>query len=164
MDYLYYDRYLWLVGDQQTIEISDGSNLTQVAEQLKDEKIISHPLLFKIIAKYTIGNQSIQMGNHTLRSNMSYITIINELRKVPQPEGIKITIPEGFESYRIADVLSEKGLVDREEFLKKVNSKDYDYEVLSEIKRTSNCLEGYLYPATYVFMRVQRLMKLLILF
>ena len=105
----------WVI-NRKNNRISDGSNLTQVAEQLKTEKIISHPLLFKIIAKYTIGNQSIQMGNHTLRSNMSYITIINELRKVPQPEGIKITIPEGFESYRIADVLSEKGLVDRKNF------------------------------------------------
>ena len=52
------DIYGWLRSTENN-RISDGSNLTQVAEIPRRENHIN-PLLFKIIAKYTIGNQSIQ--------------------------------------------------------------------------------------------------------
>jgi UPF0755 protein len=60
-----------------------------------------------------------------------------------------VTIPEGFTKEQIAQLLSEKALVDKEQFLSLTESQ----ELLVKYGITSPSLEGYLYPDTYRFGR-----------
>lgn len=146
------DVYGWSGSSaEKTLEIQSGSNISQVAKQLEKEGIISHSFLFRAVAKMTGSNGEVKMGSHILRSNMSYFAIVNEIKAISKEEGTKVTIPEGFESYKIADTLAEKGLANKDSFQKKISSGDYDFTFSKDIKRTTNRLEGYLFPATYVF-------------
>ena len=60
-----------------------------------------------------------------------------------------LTIPEGLTIIQIADLVSQQGLTDREEFLRL--AKDREFIVSLGIK--AETLEGYLYPDTYKFPR-----------
>ena len=53
-----------------------------------------------------------------------------------QPAQTKVTIPEGFNRWQIADLLTRKGLIDRAKFLRRVEREN---------------LEGRLFPETYLF-------------
>ena len=150
--YVLSDVYGWMGSSvEKSVEIPSGSNLTQISELLNKEDVISHPFLFQTIVKVTGGGQNFKMGSHSLRSNMSYFDMMHEMSAISQMEGTKVTIPEGFESYRVADALVEKGLVDKSSFLNKVDVGDFKYPFLDGIMRKTNRLEGYLFPATYTF-------------
>ena len=58
-----------------------------------------------------------------------------------------ITIPEGYNIFDIASLLEQKGLGDKDEFLKLVQDKKIIYELGLE----GRSLEGYLFPSTYKF-------------
>ena len=60
---------------------------------------------------------------------------------------IRITIPEGYTSFQIADLLSNKGICTKEEFLKECKNP----QLLTDLGiSSSSSLEGYLYPDTYL--------------
>ncbi len=55
------------------------------------------------------------------------------------------TVPEGLNIYEVADLLAEKGFVDRDEFLRLAKDKDF----LASLDIEAPTLEGYLFPDTY---------------
>lgn len=79
------------------------------------------------------------------------IELPTRIHKVtPVKEIKKFTIPEGFELRQIADLLSEKGLVDRARFMDCVENGDFSmYPFIKGIPKRPNRLEGYLFPDTY---------------
>jgi UPF0755 protein len=65
---------------------------------------------------------------------------------------VKFTIPEGFTVGKIADHLTEQGLINKETFLTLVNEGQFDYEFVKQIPSNPDIklrLEGYLFPNTY---------------
>ena len=64
-------------------------------------------------------------------------------------ETVRFTIPEGYELRQIADLLHEKGIADREEFMQEVKEGSFSYDFVGEIPIRENRLEGYLFPDTY---------------
>ena len=64
---------------------------------------------------------------------------------------IQFTVPEGYNEYKTARKLSNEGVVNREKFIKKIESGDYakDYSFLEGAQSGKHQLEGYLYPDTY---------------
>jgi len=59
----------------------------------------------------------------------------------------KITIPEGYTIYQIADLLAAKGLAKRENFINLAT----DPNLAKELGIQAKTLEGYLFPDTYYF-------------
>ncbi|MBC7190305.1 endolytic transglycosylase MltG, partial [Candidatus Aerophobetes bacterium] len=62
----------------------------------------------------------------------------------------KVTVPEGSSSWEIAELLSEKKITNKEEFLILVKSPDYFKKEFPWIE-AKHSLEGYLFPDTYYF-------------
>jgi UPF0755 protein len=58
-----------------------------------------------------------------------------------------ITIPEGYNRVQIADLLEQKGLIDKRKFL----SLTEEPNLIASYNLSGNTLEGYLYPDTYQF-------------
>lgn len=134
------------------IKITEGEGLSAIAKKLDDAGVISSETPFKIYARLT-GKHIYQMGIHRLDSSMSYRQIMKELEKMPDADAYTVLIPEGYEIRQIADVLEEKGLINREVFLREAanGSFDKDYAFVLKIPDRDNRLEGYLYPDTYTF-------------
>ncbi len=132
------------------IKVEKGTGLAAVSDTLKGSGIISNKFMFKAYA-YLTGKHIYQAGTHRLNSSMSYREIMKILETMPEDDEVQVLIPEGYEIYKIADTLSEKGLINKEIFMREVQTGDFDYEFVRQIPERENRLEGYLFPDTYNF-------------
>ena len=138
-------------GTEVMVKIPEGSSVREISAILKDEGIISHPILFRVYEKLGKGH-TFQQGGHLVGKSMSYGEIIKKLTSAPEVgvyETVIVLIPEGYEARMIAAKLAEMGLVDEERFMDELQNGDFDFDFIDEITRRENRLEGYLFPATY---------------
>lgn len=134
------------------IEIPAGSSSKKIASILKDEGLIRNELVFQIGVKKNKAAGKLKAGAYSLNTGMDINDIISQLSKGGKNKNVlKITIPEGYEIRQMAEKLAEKGIIDKEEFLKLAASKEYfeeDYPFLNQLDEGYS-LEGYLFPSTY---------------
>lgn len=132
------------VEPHQLVVIAEGEPPAQVAEDLHRRGIVSSRRLFLFWIKLLGMGKAIKAGEYSLSPQMSPSSILDKLTKgliFKHP----VTIPEGFTRFQIANLLSERGLVDREKFL----SVTKDPEVMKKYGLSGVNLEGYLFPDTY---------------
>jgi UPF0755 protein len=135
-------------GDEQVFFVRDGATLNEVTSELESKRIITGKRLFLLWARLMGYSRSIKAGEYRLSSGMPPLKILETLSKgivITHP----VTIPEGFTIRQIGELLEEKGLVNKDEFL----SITGDPEVAKRYGICGHSLEGYLYPDTYQFGR-----------
>ena len=128
--------------------IPDGSTFQHVAVLLEHERLIKSSSIFVLFGKYQSADRKVHAGEYELNPGMTPAEILSKLLNgevLLHP----LTIPEGLTLTQIADLVSQQGLTDREEFLRL--AKDREFIVSLGIK--AETLEGYLYPNTYKFPR-----------
>jgi UPF0755 protein len=135
-------------GKDQVFFIREGSTLNEVAGDLEFRSIITSKRLFLLWARLMGYSRNIKAGEYRLSSAMPPLKILETLSKgfvITHP----VTIPEGFTINQIGELLEEKGLVNKDEFLAITSDKGIEkrYGISGE------SLEGYLYPDTYQFGR-----------
>lgn len=118
------------------VEIPEGATLSDTADILKAERLITSSFLFKVSAVLLFGADDIKAGEYLVSKH--YGPILLALRLIRGEYGIervRVFIPEGVTVERMGDILS-RSLVgfDAEEFVRKATP-----------------LEGYLFPDTYLF-------------
>ncbi len=126
--------------------VKPGATLGQVADKLEREGIIHGKRLFVLWARLSGAGGKIKSGEYLLGPSMPPARILSMLTKgqvITHP----VTIPEGFTTEQIAELLEAKGLADKKAFLRLAN----DPEFARALKVPSSSLEGYLYPDTYHF-------------
>lgn len=128
--------------------VLEGATFSRVADELESGKIIRQKRFFLICARLMGHGRNIKAGEYLLHSGMSPSTILEILSQgkiIIHP----VTIPEGFSRYQIGQLLGEKGLIDKDEFLAMTGKPEHAklYGI------SSPNLEGYLYPDTYQFSR-----------
>lgn len=134
------------------ITIPEGAGTADIAEILKRENLIGSELFFRVMSKVQGVDGKYNCGKFKVDKSSGYQELFHTLTQSGQNvDAIKVTIPEGYEIYKIADLLEEKGLIDKEKFYYLVNNGEFDYDFISEIPERDNRLEGYLYPSTYEF-------------
>lgn len=141
-------------GKDVMVTIPKGATLVEISGILNEERVINHPLLFRLCVKVSPDKYVFQQGGHLIGKSLSYGSIAKELTCSPDvsaDETVQVLIPEGYEAWQIAETLERAGLVDKEVFLKELDEGDFDFDFISQIDRRENRLEGYLFPATYEF-------------
>ncbi len=132
------------------IVIPAGATTSDIAQILKEEKLIKSTMLFKVISKVNNTDGLYKQGKHILDRTMSYEEMTNELSKTVWVRDItRFTIPEGYELRQIVTLLAEKDLIDEDRFMHLVKNGEFDYAFLEDIPERENRLEGYLFPDTY---------------
>lgn len=137
------------------IEIPEGSGTKKIAAILKENGVIRSTYSFTNYAKDKGIDTKLRPGEFELNSSMTFEEITVVLTSGgKQKEGVKFTIPEGYEIKQIADTLETIGLdhYDKNKFLELVNNAENyksDYEFLED----SKTLEGFLYPETYEILK-----------
>ena len=135
-------------GADQVFSVREGSNLKEVAGELKGREIINNKTLFLLWARVMGYSRNIKAGEYRLNSGIAPVKILDILSRgaiITHP----VTIPEGFTIKQIGDLLEKKGLANKDEFL--ALTCDPDIAKLYGISGPG--LEGYLYPDTYHFGR-----------
>lgn len=126
----------------KTIDIY-GLNKEEAIDKLSRNGIVNKYILEALL---DITNARIKYGEYRFKGIVSPFEVY---KKLTRGEFLlhKITIPEGFDIYDIANRLQEKGICSKKTFLK--YAKDKSYANTLGIK--SDGFEGYLFPDTYFF-------------
>lgn len=125
--------------ENSLIGIKEGSALSQIGLQLKEDGIIKSNVSFVLLVKIFGLERSIKSGDYFFEKSNSLFMVIRRLVSADfkiKPK--KVTIPEGATLAGIADIFKAAGFdgFNREDFLAITKGK-----------------EGYLFPDTYFFLR-----------
>ena len=135
-----------------TIDKEEGFD--NVVSRLKDEGLIEYKSLFKLFASFTHGEEKISPGTYTLNTNMDYRALIAGMGvNSTTRQEISVTIPEGYTTAQIFQLLEDRGVAASVDDLNDMAANhDYAFSFLQDIPLGDpNRLEGYLFPSTYQF-------------
>jgi len=134
--------------DQQVnIEIPKNSSTIDIAGRLESKGLIRNALAFRIYARYHDIDGQFKPGTYLLNPAMTLEEITGLLIKGPD-DTIKITIPEGFTVAQVAELLAQKGVAKKDDFIRLADG-EWNHPYLGDIPAGENRLEGYLFPDTY---------------
>ncbi len=128
------------------VNIAEGVNGTEIAKILSQKGVLRDIPEFLFFLKILGKERSLKSGTYELYRYKNPIYLIN---KLTQGRGvdIRITIPEGFTIFEIADVLEKNGLVDKTAFI----SLCCNQKFIRSLGLKGKTLEGYFFPDTYLF-------------
>lgn len=140
------------------IVIPEGATTVEISELLKDENIIKSPKCFQLFSRLRKSDSSYIAGEHFVRPNMAYETIINELTtidEVKEQDTVEVTFPEGCTIYDAAQILEENGVCSASDFIFNFNAGGLGFEFENRLPTDTSLkfyrMEGYLFPDTYFF-------------
>lgn len=163
------------VCEYQTIEISAGESVKQIANNLKQAGLIRNPLAFELYARINNLHAKLKTGKYSFRKTMSARAIAKQLvNGVVSSDVFNLTILPG------TNLLGDKGksqtgiihqfrtLGYSEEEINQALTKHYDNPILKGLYADENklssldipaklALEGYLYGETYQFYNHEKL-------
>lgn len=134
------------------VVIEEGSSAKQIAETLKNEKLISNAQSFVDLVSANDAAASLIPGTYLFQGGTSPDEILQFLLAGPASTADVVTIPEGYTRQNIADAIDEgtKSRITADEFMQATsNAADYaeSYDFLKSAGE--NSLEGFLFPKTY---------------
>lgn len=145
----------------EQFSINSDDNYKTVSEKLKASGAIEYDWLFKMFVIFQVDdadNVDFIEGDYKLESGLNYTQIFSQLTTVPYVKNeIRITIPEGFTTEQIINLLESEGISTKEELVEVINHYPFKHEFVQELeakgysKNRIYRLEGYLYPDTYYF-------------
>lgn len=129
-----------------SIKIPSGTNFNQVTDSLYQKRLIKSKKYFQFLGVISGKDQKIRSGLYGIPrqfSSWQILTYLTEGNNVT----IKVTIPEGVTSTKIASILQETVEIDSARFMDLVNDK----RLIQSLGIETSSLEGYLLPETYYF-------------
>ncbi|MBE7012039.1 MAG: endolytic transglycosylase MltG [Ruminococcaceae bacterium] len=135
------------------VDIPEGAGVSQIVQLLEEKEVIDSPFLFKLYEKFN-GGGVYHKGVHKFYVGMSYENILRSLETFVEVD-VAITIPEGYEIYRIAQLLEDNEICTKTDFYEAQKKEYKDFPFLKDARKRENPMEGYLFPDTYQFRRGQ---------
>lgn len=130
------------------VEIKKGEGVWEIAKKLEENGIIKSALVFTLEALRTGSYNKLKPGEYGFYLHQSLREVLEML-----VEGRvlvkKITIPEGFTLWQIADLLEKNEICNKQEFLTLAENP----AIAKKYGLPGPTLEGYLFPDTYYFYR-----------
>ena len=133
-----------------SVKVKAGDGFYDVLNRLDDEGKLHNKLLIKVKLSIDKQNITLKEGTYEINSDVTLEQLIKDLQDDSYNINmIKVTIPEGYSVEEIAELMEEKGLCSKNEFIEAI--KNYELPTFVEVneKRRYN-LEGFLYPDTYL--------------
>lgn len=139
------------------VHIPAGANTKTIAETLKENALIEDVWCFRLYSRLVKADGTWHSGDYKLQSDMGFATMIETLQVAPPRETVKVLLREGLTVDEMSDILDEKGVCSKQDFLNAVKNGEYDYDFVKQIPADEETfkrvyrLEGYLFPDTYEF-------------
>lgn len=124
--------------------IPKGMTFRQAVNLLYDKRLIRDRNLFIILGRLTGLDRSLRYGYYEFLGGVSPVSVFRKLLK-GEIEEYEIQFIEGQTLADLAQILEERGIVEKEVFFKLVRDKS----LLKELAVNAPSLEGYLFPTTY---------------
>ncbi|GKS64682.1 aminodeoxychorismate lyase [Nitrospira sp.] len=128
------------------VVVAEGTTFLHVAALLEREELIRSRSAFVRLGKSQEADRKIQPGEYELNGAMPPADILSKLL-TGRVLLHTVTIPEGYTVNQIADVLEERQISNRAEFLGLASDKAF----MKTLGIAAETVEGYLFPDTYRF-------------
>jgi len=127
------------------VTIEPGSGTQTIVGRLAEAGVVDHPLVLKIYLRLTGRGGNLKAGDYKFPSPISPLQAVEKIRR-GEVDLERVTIPEGFNRFDIAETLAAKtGKGTTEDFLRLM-----EYQTpIEQIAPKARNLEGYLFPDTY---------------
>ena len=135
---------------QTFVLLHPGYSTRRIAAELKSAGVIRSADAF-VLWHYLRHQRSLKAGEYVFEKSASSIEVHRRLAH-GDVYFHTVVIPEGFTMFDIAQAIQNAGLGSSEEFLKVATS---DTTLISDLDPDAKTLEGYLFPNTYEFSRMQ---------
>ena len=135
---------------QTFVLLHPGYSTRRIASELKSAGVIRNADAF-ILWHYLHHRRSLKAGEYLFEKSARAIDVHQRLAH-GDVYFHTVVIPEGYNMFEIAQAIQAAGLGTSEDFLKTVTS---DTAMISDIAPDAKSLEGYLFPNTYEFTRMQ---------
>ncbi|MCR4373710.1 MAG: endolytic transglycosylase MltG, partial [Acidobacteria bacterium] len=126
------------------VEIPPGTGVAAIGERLAASGIVRHALLFRVAARLSGAERTLQAGEYRFAEAATPEQIVERLAR-GDVYTRAVTFREGLTMWEMADVFAAGGLGTKDEFLAEAR----DVSRISAIDPEASSLEGYLFPDTY---------------
>jgi len=128
------------------IDVRPGQTLNTTADILYRENIIKNAMKFVLIARIKGYDKRLQAGEYLLSAAMTPLQLLDIMVK-GAVKLHKLTIPEGYNLYQIADLVDTTNLGTKTDFIQAAT----DPARVRQNGLEGQTFEGYLFPDTYFF-------------
>jgi UPF0755 protein len=135
---------------EQFVLLRPGFSTRRIAAELKAAGVIRNEDAFRLW-HYLNRGKSLKAGEYRFASGESIVDVHKRL--VRGDIYVRtVVVPEGYTMFDVAQAMEQAGLGPKDEFLKVAQS---DTGLISDLAPEAQSLEGYLFPDTYEFTRLQ---------
>lgn len=145
----YYQQPLSTPADT-IVTVTVGDSLRGIGQDLYNKQVLSSVDMFVMWGRVFRHDRYLKTGEYAIPVGTSMAGLFEILRS-GKSIGYKVVVPEGSNMFEVAQFLEQANLVPAKEFLKLVTNKKFIKSVLNE---DASSLEGYLFPDTYFFTKV----------
>ena len=142
----YADQPAGLDTKNMVVDIPSGQTFQATTNILFKAGIIKSLFKFNMVARLKGYDKQLKAGEYTLAASMPPIKILEKLVK-GEVKLYKLTVPEGFNIYQIAELVAQAGFAEQAVFIESAT----DAAFVREHGIPAETFEGYLYPETYYF-------------
>jgi UPF0755 protein len=129
---------------EELFSVDRGQNLSEISHKLQSEGFIRFAPLLDILARVRGTQSSFRAGYYRIPAGASTFAI-HDLLVLGSQKLVKVTIPEGWTSRKIALHLEALGIVPAADFLAAVRSP----VLMAKFGIRGDTMEGHLFPDTY---------------
>jgi len=131
-----------------TVAISPEKTTSEIAAILKKKGIVRSANLFKYYTVLFGIDEKLKAGTYVFKGPQTLPQVAAELQK-GSTKMITFTVPEGYTFDQIAELLSDKGCIKKEDFYKAAETMKFNFPYADQLPKGSKSLEGFLFPDTY---------------
>ncbi|MGC1226063.1 MAG: endolytic transglycosylase MltG [Candidatus Sulfotelmatobacter sp.] len=135
---------------QTFVMLRPGYSTRRIASELKSAGVIRNEEAF-VLWRYVRHRSSLKAGEYLFEQPANIIDVQKRLRR-GDVYFHTVVVPEGFTMFDIARAIEAAGLGPAQDFLKVAQS---DTTLIADLVPNAPSLEGYLFPDTYRFSRMQ---------
>ena len=130
------------------VQVKPGQSLNATTQILHEKRLILSPLRFNLLARIKGYDKKLQAGEYVLSGSMSPVELLDKMVK-GEVKLYKLTVPEGYTIYQVAELVAESGFAQRKAFVDAAT----DASFARKKGINADTFEGYLFPDTYFFPR-----------
>jgi UPF0755 protein len=147
--------YFGVPGEEVVFTVQKGDNFAVLAKRLKAEGVIRDERAFRWYVNFFRPGKSLKRGEFGLYKNMPAPKVVYALTE-GKPMEYKVTVPEGYNLFQVAEILEAKGLATKADFLKAARQPEAValLPTLRAGEKRPRSIEGYIYPDTYLLQKV----------
>jgi UPF0755 protein len=137
------------------VMLHPGYSTRRIASELRSSGVIRSEEAF-VLWHYFRRQRSLKAGEYLFEKPANIIDLQKRLRR-GDVYFHTVVVPEGFTMFDIARAIEAAGLGSAEDFLKVAQS---DTALIADLAPNAPSLEGYLFPDTYEFSRMQSMQEM----